>query len=32
MSRLTEVTTAYLSAQIQAGAQVIQLFDTGAVF
>jgi uroporphyrinogen decarboxylase len=28
MSRLTEVTTAYLSAQIQAGAQVIQLFDT----
>lgn len=28
MSRLTDVTTSYLSAQIQAGAQVIQLFDT----
>lgn len=28
MTRLTNVTTSYLSAQIQAGAQVIQLFDT----
>lgn len=28
MSRLTDVTTSYLSAQIHAGAQVIQLFDT----
>ena len=30
LERLTEMTVAYLNAQIEAGAQVVQLFDTWA--
>ena len=30
LERLTEMTVAYLNAQIEAGAQAVQLFDTWA--
>ena len=30
LARLAEMTVAYLNAQIEAGAQVVQLFDTWA--